>query len=97
MIVIWSPQAIEQRRTIYRYILQDNAGAAISMDSLFREAAERLPGTPHMGRPGKIAGTRELIPHASYRIVYEIEDDHVLVLALIHTARRWPPEKSRPG
>lgn len=95
MIVIWSPEAREQRRSIYRYICQDNVGAAIAMDRLFREAADRLAGTPRMGRPGKIAGTRELIPHASYRLVYEVEDDRVLVLALIHTARRWPPEKQR--
>ena len=34
---------------------------------------------------------RELIPHESYRLVYEIERETVWVLALVHTARQWPP------
>lgn len=43
------------------------------------------------GRAGKIAGTRELIPHESYRLVYEVEGEIIWVLALVHTARMWPP------
>jgi plasmid stabilization system protein ParE len=44
-----------------------------------------------LGRQGKIPGTRELIPHESYRLVYEIAGESVWVLALVHTARQWPP------
>ena len=36
-------------------------------------------------------GTRELIPHRSYRIVYEVGPETVWVLALVHTSRQWPP------
>ena len=43
------------------------------------------------GRAGKIARTRELIPHESYRLVYEVEGEIIWVLALVHTARMWPP------
>ena len=43
------------------------------MDELFSDAAARLAAHPKMGKPGKIAGTRELIPHKSYRLMYEIE------------------------
>ena len=45
---------------------------------------------PKLGRPGKILGTRELIPHESYRLVYEISEGTVWILALVHTARQWP-------
>lgn len=40
------------------------------MDELFGYAAVRLSEHPKMGKPGRVAGTRELIPHESYRIVY---------------------------
>ena len=40
------------------------------------------------GRPGRVAGTRELIPLGIYRLVYEVRGDTVWV----HTARLWPPE-----
>ena len=43
------------------------------------------------GRAGKIAVTRELIPHESYRLVYEVEGEIIWVLPLVHTARMWPP------
>ncbi|WP_156500135.1 type II toxin-antitoxin system RelE/ParE family toxin [Ectothiorhodospira sp. BSL-9] len=36
---------------------------------------------------------RALIPYESYRLVYEIDDETVWVLALVHTARRWPPSR----
>ncbi len=61
------------------------------MDQLFSDAAAALSELPMRGRAGKIPGTRELVPHESYRLVYEIEDETVWVLALVHTARQWPP------
>ena len=65
------------------------------MDALFSAAASRLASLPKMGRPGKIPGTRELVPHENYRLVYEIEyeieGETVWILALVHTRRQWPP------
>ena len=61
------------------------------MDQLFSDAAARLGEQPKLGRKGSIIGTRELIPHESYRLVYEIEEETVWILALVHTARQWPP------
>ncbi len=62
------------------------------MDLLFSEAAAKLAEFPMLGHVGKILGTRELIPHESYRLVYEIaiNENTVWVLALVHTARQWP-------
>jgi toxin ParE1/3/4 len=60
------------------------------MDQLFSEAAGRLAKHPNLGRPGKIPGIRELIPHASDHLVHEVDEETVWVLALIHTARQWP-------
>ena len=34
-------------------------------------------------------------PHASYRLVHEVREDAVWILALVHTARRWPPLPER--
>ncbi|WP_419262234.1 type II toxin-antitoxin system RelE/ParE family toxin [Caulobacter sp. ErkDOM-C] len=74
-------------------IAADSPQAAVRMDVLFTEAAETLATFPHKGRVGKIAGTRELIPHESYRLVYEIAEDGVWVLALVLTSRQWPAER----
>ncbi|HWK14538.1 MAG TPA: type II toxin-antitoxin system RelE/ParE family toxin [Rhizobiaceae bacterium] len=44
-----------------------------------------------MGRPGAVLGTREAIPHPSYRLVYQLGEEAVFILAIVHTSRRWPP------
>ena len=46
------------------------------------------------GPPGMVAGTRELTPHRSYRIIYEVGGDMIWILVVIHTARQWPPLQS---
>ncbi|WP_442967746.1 type II toxin-antitoxin system RelE/ParE family toxin [Pseudomonas sp. YuFO8] len=52
----------------------------------------QLAQYPESGPAGIIAGTRELIPHQSYRIVYEQAVNAIWILALVHTSRQWPPE-----
>lgn len=91
MKVIWTPEAQQDRADVWDYIAADNPRAAARMDALFSDTGARLAEHPKLGRPGQIPGTRELIPHESYRLVYEIERETVWVLALVHTARQWPP------
>lgn len=92
MKVRWTSQAELDRVDILTYIAGDNVRAAIAMDELFGSAAARLADFPLLGRLGQIAGTRELIAHENYRLIYEVAeaDGTVWVLALIHTSRQWP-------
>lgn len=93
MRVFWASSGEQDRADIVEFIAQDKPLAAAEMDELFAAAARRLGEHPLMGRPGRIAGTRELVPHESYRLVYEVKDDAVWILALVHTARMWPPKR----
>ncbi len=73
--------------------MANSANAAVRMDRLFSDAAKSLEDFPMRGRSGRISGTRELIPHESYRLVCEVDGEMVWVLALVHTARQWPPTR----
>ena len=95
MKVLWTPEAQQDRVDIWDYITAGNPRAAVRMDELFSDAAARLSEHPKLGKQGKIPGTRELIPHESYRLVYEIDQQTVWVLALVHTARQWPPVRDK--
>lgn len=90
MKVIWTPEAISDRLDIWDYIALDNPIAASQMDELFSSAASRLLAHPRLGHEGKILGTLELIPHENYRLVYEVDNQTVWILALVHTSRQWP-------
>lgn len=94
MRVLWTLAAEQDRADFVDFIAQDNLLAAILMDELFGTAVGRLAEHPFMGRPGQIPGTRELIPHESYRLVYEVQADTLWILALVHTARLWSPTRS---
>ena len=90
MKLLWAPEAQQDRADIWDYIAADNPFAAVKMDEQFSDAAARLLSHPKLGRPGQIAGTRELVVHESYRLVYELVDQSIWILALVHTARQWP-------
>jgi addiction module RelE/StbE family toxin len=90
MKVIWASSAEQDRAEILEFIGLDNPIAAITMDELFAEVSSRLEKHPLLGKPGRISETRELIPHANYRLIYEVQDDQVRILVLVHTARLWP-------
>jgi addiction module RelE/StbE family toxin len=82
---------MEDRDAIYDYIEADNPLAAARMDELFEKAAATLAEHPKLGKEGTLPGTRQLLAHRSYWLVYDIDGDAVQVLAVVHTARQWPP------
>ena len=94
MQIIWASEALQDRLDIWEYIAIDNPRAAVHLDELFSAAAASLADCPDKGRLGTVAGTRELIPHENYRLVYQTERDAVWILALVHVARMWPPIQS---
>lgn len=91
--MLWTPEAEQDRLDVWDYIASDNPLAAVKMDELFSTAAARLIEHPKLGKAGKIAGTRELVVHENYRLVYEIALDTLWILTLVHVARLWPPAK----
>lgn len=81
------------RKTIREYIVQDNAAAALALDELFAEKVGRLLDHPGQGRPGRVIGTRELVIHQNYILVYDTAADLLRVLRILHAARQWPPSR----
>lgn len=96
MRVTWTPEAGQDRREIWDFLFDKNPQAAADMDRRFSIAAAGLAQNPEIGPSGRISGTREVIPHPSYRLVYQLEPNVVRIVALAHTARQWPPESGVP-
>jgi addiction module RelE/StbE family toxin len=94
MRVVWTDPAEEDREQIVLFIAQDNEQAALEMDDLFTAAADSLATFPTRAKVGRVAGTRELVVHRNYILVYGIDGDAdtVYIKAVLHTSRLWPPE-----
>ena len=93
MRVRWRPVAEADRDGIVDYIAQDNLVAAIEFgDAIDRRVAE-LPEHPKLYRVGRVRGTRELVVHPNYVVVYRIARGEIEILRVLHSARQWPPDR----
>ncbi len=91
MRLVWTRPARADRREVFEFIARDSVRAACKMDLIFAEKAEFLTKFPNLGRPGRVPGTRELLAHRRYFLIYRIRGDTVEILRLLHTSRQWPP------
>ena len=82
MKIVWSRRAISHLVHIRDYIAKDNPGAAA-------RAAERiLQSRVWKGRPGRIAGTRELVVSATpYVIPYRVRTGRLELLAVFRSGK----------
>ena len=85
----WSPEAIEDIEAIASYIERDSPWYAKAVASKIVQTAETIPDFPEIGRIVPEIGNpsiREGFVH-SYRIIYRIETEQILVAAVIHGRR----------
>jgi addiction module RelE/StbE family toxin len=89
--VVIMPAAGDDLRAAYAYYAERNPDAAGRVIGAILNAANGLARFPLMGRQGALPGTRErIVRRYPYKIVYQIVDDTVEVLRVIHTAQQWP-------
>jgi plasmid stabilization system protein ParE len=89
--IVWSPRAIEHLTHLRTFIARDNPTAANRIGGTLLAAVERLAKLPNLGRPGRVAGTRELVvPGTPYVIPYRLRSDRLEVVAVFHARQKWP-------
>ncbi|HET9114114.1 MAG TPA: type II toxin-antitoxin system RelE/ParE family toxin [Burkholderiales bacterium] len=95
MQIRWLRRALENLDDEAAYIATDNPRTAAEFVLHMRDSAVMLADHPNMGRPGRIAGTRELVvTRFSYILPYRVRGGAVEVLRVFHTARKWPRRMS---
>ena len=90
MKLLWTRSAAQDRKEIRSYIAESNPSAALSLDLLISEKAGYLVDHPELGRSGRVSGTRELVVHRSYLLVYDTRDGWVRILRVLHTKIEYP-------
>lgn len=92
MKIVWAPEAIDDLAALRAYISQDNPPAAQRLALHILDTVETvLAENPHIGRPGRVPGTREfVIDKSPYIIPYRVKNNALQILRVYHGARRWP-------
>ena len=92
--VVWVPSALDDLKKIKEYIASDSVHYANKFIEDVFDAAERLTVFPKSGRivsEYQNSNIRE-IGHSSYRIIYEIANNKVYVVAIVHGRRLLPED-----
>ncbi|NVE01163.1 type II toxin-antitoxin system RelE/ParE family toxin [Massilia sp. BJB1822] len=88
--ILWRPKALADLSTILEYIAQRNPQAAANLYGDIDRIVSQLPHHPYLYRLGRIAGTRELVAHPNYVIVYSVTTAAIEIVAIVHTRQRYP-------
>lgn len=86
--IIWSASAEKKRDAALEYIAADSVRAALGQLAEIDRQVDLLMDQPHIGRLGRIRGTRELvIRHTPFIAVYRVTQDAVQILRFLHGAQ----------
>ena len=76
--------------SIYAHIAEHNPTAAAALRSKIYDRVAHLPANPLAHRTGRLPGTREMVLHPNYVLIYAVTDRDITILRVLHSARSWP-------
>jgi toxin ParE1/3/4 len=86
----WRATARNNLAAIVRYIAQDNVPAARHMRDIIEKAVAPTAEHPYLFRPGRVPGTREIVAHPNYIVVYRVTETAIEVLRVLHARQEYP-------
>jgi toxin ParE1/3/4 len=86
----WEAEARRQLRDTLTYIASHNDAAAERLRTVIEAKLNLLLQFAEMGRPGRVAKTRELIVHPNYVVVYAIRRNTIDVIRILHARQLYP-------
>jgi toxin ParE1/3/4 len=91
-VIDWTGPAKDQLNQAYEYIASAKSEeVAVRIVSQIISTVQQLDAFPLLGRTGRIRGTRELvIATTPFVAAYTIEQDRIVILALLHGTHKWP-------
>ena len=92
--IVWLPTARRNFASIIRFIAQENPSGARRMKELIEASVLPLSEHPYLFRTGRVPGTREVVVHPNYVVVYRVTVTSILVLRVLHSRQQYPEQTS---
>ncbi len=90
MQIILTPAALDDIENIVAYIAKDNKQAARKLHDNIKAKVYGLVDFPLAHKEGRIQGTREMVVHPHYVVVYSVLKTKIKILRVLHTSLQWP-------
>ena len=88
--IFWRASARADLASIIRFIATESPPAARRMRELIEAAVLPAAEHPYLYRAGKVSGTREIIAHPNYIVVYSVMAERIEVVNVLHARREYP-------
>jgi toxin ParE1/3/4 len=88
--VVWRKQARIELLEIIRYIANEAPPAARRIKERLESSVLPLSEHPYLYRSGRVPGTREIVAHPNYVVVYRIAADCIEVVGVLHARQEYP-------
>ncbi|WP_447870427.1 type II toxin-antitoxin system RelE/ParE family toxin [Serratia fonticola] len=90
LLVKWKESALNDLADIIDYIEQYNPVASSKLYRQIVHVTENLPQHPYLYRLGRVPGTREIVAHPNYLVIYHIDELQIEILRVLHTRQEYP-------
>lgn len=86
----WSALALDRLDRLIRDIATFNPMAAEALQDRIGSAVLPLSEHPYLFRQGRVPGTRELVAHPNYIVVYRVRGDCIEITNVLHARQQYP-------
>ena len=88
--VVWLDEALRDLAEITSFIANRNPVAARKLNRLIVEQADLLSEHPLLFHAGRVPGTREIVAHPNYILIYRLTATAVEILNVLHARQQYP-------
>lgn len=88
--VLWRTKARSSLAQITGYIAERNPIAAQRLKDAIEQSVSNLPQHPYLYRTGLVAGTREIVVHPNYVVVYRVTTYAIEIINVLHSRQQYP-------
>jgi len=86
----WRAAALDDLESLIGYVTDLDPAAAERLRDRIESAVLPLSEHPYLYRVGRVAGTRELVAHPNYIVVYRVQSDCIEIVNIVHARRQYP-------
>jgi toxin ParE1/3/4 len=89
--IVWAADAEDDLAEIISFVGQRNPFAAEKLWGLLHDSVLPLSDHPYLYRKSeRVPGTREIVAHPNYIVVYQVKADSIDVLRVLHSRQQYP-------
>jgi toxin ParE1/3/4 len=88
--ILWRAEAQADLAAILEYIAERNPQSALDLYNDIERVVSQLPQHPYLYRLGRVSGTRELVAHPNYIVVYRVSATAIEIVSILHSRQQYP-------